>query len=424
MRVHNSTVGHGGFNRTLRNLKKIGKVWEGMRHDIRAYIKQCPCCQKMSADKQKPVTHRFTTSTYAPMECINIDFIGPFPDKGYILVMVDTFTRFVELSATTDNTAKSAVTGLIEHVGRYGAPKFLRSDNGPHFVNKILEEFVKVAGSTHNLILPYSSQENSIVERMNKEINRHITAFTFDRATTENYREILPFVQRIVNTTFNVRTQSTAAKLIYGNAIDLDANILLPRDEINLDMDNVTHSTEKIMQMQDELIRITANLLKEADEKRKAGGSTDYTTFEIDSLVLVTHRTSKPTRMHTLWKGPMQVVANDLDEYTLLDLITNREKRYHVSNIKQFEFDPTKVNPTDIARRDYLEFFIEDILAMEGNIRVVGTLKFHVKWLNYPHDRNTWEPWKNMRDAEKVHEFLIAKNLKHLIPSKFAANYR
>ena len=106
--------------------------------------------------------------------------------------------------------------------------------------------------------------------------------------------------------------------------------------------------------MQDELIRITAELFKEADEKRKAGGSTDYTTFEIDSLVLVTHRTLKPTRMHTLWKGPMQVVANDLDEYTLLYLITNREKRYHVSNIKQFEFDPAKVNPTDIARRDYL----------------------------------------------------------------------
>ena len=63
MRAHNSTVGHGEFNRTLRNLKLIGKIWEGMRHDIRAYIKQCPSCQKMSADKQKPVTHRFTTST-------------------------------------------------------------------------------------------------------------------------------------------------------------------------------------------------------------------------------------------------------------------------------------------------------------------------------------------------------------------------
>ena len=30
MRVHNSTVGRGGFNRTWRNLKKIGKIWEGM----------------------------------------------------------------------------------------------------------------------------------------------------------------------------------------------------------------------------------------------------------------------------------------------------------------------------------------------------------------------------------------------------------
>ena len=35
--------------------------------------------------------HGFTTSTYTPMECLNIDFIDPFPDQGYILVIVDTF---------------------------------------------------------------------------------------------------------------------------------------------------------------------------------------------------------------------------------------------------------------------------------------------------------------------------------------------
>ena len=32
--------------------------------------------------------HGFTISTYTPMECLNIDFIGPFPDQGYILVIV------------------------------------------------------------------------------------------------------------------------------------------------------------------------------------------------------------------------------------------------------------------------------------------------------------------------------------------------
>ena len=41
--------------------------------------------------------------------------------------------------------------------------------------------------------------------------------------------------------------------------------------------------------------------------------------------------------------------------------------------MKPLVFDPMKTDPTDIARRDYLEFFIEDILDMKGDILVVGT---------------------------------------------------
>ena len=108
------------------------------------------------------------------MECLNIDFIGPFPDRGYILVMIDTFTRFVELYATKDATAKAACTALVEHVGRYGSPRYIRSDNGPHFANHVIDEFTKLAGTVHEKILAYSSEHNSIVERMNKEVNRHI----------------------------------------------------------------------------------------------------------------------------------------------------------------------------------------------------------------------------------------------------------
>lgn len=338
--------------------------------------------------------------------------------------MIDTFTRFVELTATPDATAKSACTALIEHVGRYGAPRILRSDNGPHFANQVIDEFQIIAGTTHNRILAYSSEENAIVERMNKEINRHITAYTFDRATTENYKEILPFVQRILNSTVNDRMKVSPAMLMYGNAIDIDSNILLPRDEIDLDLNHVTYSTEKVMTMQDELIRITAQLLRESDELHIANQSPNVTQHAIGSFVLVHQRTSAPTRMHTLWKGPMRVVSNVLDEYTLLDLIQNKEKKYHLSQIKPFNFDPAKVDPTDIARRDYLEFFIEDILDMTGNIRTLSTLKFKVKWLNYPQANNSWEPWRNVRKAQKVHEFLIQKNLKNLIPREFIANYR
>ena len=86
--------------------------------------------------------HGFTTSTYTPMECLNIDFIGPFPDQGYILVIVDTFTRWLELYHTTDATALSPAECLFKHFGRVGAPHQLRSDNGPHFIAEVIREFV------------------------------------------------------------------------------------------------------------------------------------------------------------------------------------------------------------------------------------------------------------------------------------------
>jgi hypothetical protein len=51
--------------------------------------------------------HGFTTSTYTPMEYLNTDFVGPFPDDGYVFVIIDTFTRWVELYHTPDATALS-----------------------------------------------------------------------------------------------------------------------------------------------------------------------------------------------------------------------------------------------------------------------------------------------------------------------------
>ena len=247
---HNATVRH---------------VWPGMKEAVKTIIKNCPCCQKMSAVKVPINSSTYTTSTYKPMECLNIDFIGPFPDKRYILVIIDTFTRFVEIYATKVATAKAACTALVEHVGRYGSPRFLRSDNGPHFANHIIDEFTKLTGTVHEKILAYSSEHNSIVERMNKEVNRHIRAYTYDRSTTKNYQEILPFVQRILNTTINDGTKISQAQILYGNAINIDEGILILRGEVNLIPENITISSTNMIKIQSDLIRIAARLLKESD---------------------------------------------------------------------------------------------------------------------------------------------------------------
>ena len=102
--------------------------------------------------------HGFATSTHTLMECLNIGFICPFSDQGYILVIVDTFTRWVELCHTTDTTALSGAECLLKHFGRFGAPHQLRSDNGPHFIADAIREFLLLIDVSNTLTLAYSKQ--------------------------------------------------------------------------------------------------------------------------------------------------------------------------------------------------------------------------------------------------------------------------
>ena len=120
--LHNTVVGHYGLERTLKRFKDLNDTLEDQRQHIRYFVDHCPCCQKINMLKISIHAHGSTNSTYTPMECLNIDFIGPFPDQGYILVIVYTFTRWVELYHTTDATSLSAAECLLKHFGRFGAP--------------------------------------------------------------------------------------------------------------------------------------------------------------------------------------------------------------------------------------------------------------------------------------------------------------
>ena len=72
------------------------------------------------------------------MKVISADTIGPLPEdefgNKFILVVIDQFTRFVELYAVKDQTTKYAAQALLSHIGRYGAPQALQNCSGVHLV--------------------------------------------------------------------------------------------------------------------------------------------------------------------------------------------------------------------------------------------------------------------------------------------------
>jgi transposase InsO family protein len=424
--VHNSLVGHSGLERTVKRLtlklNQMGTSWKFLRQKVKRFIALCPCCQKMSQLKVPIAATPFTVSTYSPMESLNIDFQGPYPDKGYVLVIIDSFTRWVELYCVKAADAECTAQCLLSHFGRFGSPSIITSDRGSHFIATVIEEFLRLIGTQHMLTLAYSKEENSLVERANKEVNRHMRALTFDSSTIEDYQLCIPIVQRILNSSYNDRTGISPAELLFGNAISLDRGLFLPPAERNASIltKPLSESAAKLLYLQDTLITIAAERLKITDSQRLGYYSTERTEYVAGDLVLVNCRKQyAPTRLHTKLIGPLRVVSNKGNEYTLFNLVTNLERHYHITEMRPFHFDPSITDPLDIARRDYLEFFVDKIIDHRGSDKRKKELEFLVQWTGFDPSYNSWEPYATFRDNERLHEYLREESMHSLIPTKF-----
>ena len=139
----------------------------------------------------------------------------------------------------------------------------IRSDRGSHFANDLIKDFLDLCGTPHNLTLAYSKEENAIVERVNKEVNRHLRGLVFDKQTLEGYAKSIPFVQRIINSSVNRRTKVAPAHLLFGNKLDLNRGILTPHLSVG------THSRsthiEDLISMQDKVLNSAVQSLMKAD---------------------------------------------------------------------------------------------------------------------------------------------------------------
>jgi cleavage and polyadenylation specificity factor subunit 1 len=472
-KVHNSEIGHHGVEKTMNLLLNKGHRWEYMRQHVKAFVKNCPCCQIMSQIKPAIHTLPFTTASYNPMESLNVDTIGPLPSDedgfNYILVVIDRFSRWIELYPTKDPTAKSAAKSLLNHFGRYGAAYELRSDSGSQYVNEIIEQLLLLIGTQHDITLAYSKQENSIVERSNKEVLRHLRNIIFDKRVMANWSVYLPLVQRIINSAVHSSLGVSPAQILFANAIDLDRNIFPDAKEFSISYANLTLSqyAADLITAQDIIIKVAQDHQLAKDEKHlkmhekymehekfrkhhensqpqpisrrkrkrmdKNNASDDTnpepptpTIFPVNSFVLVaypensfTKRARPPNKLMPEWKGPYQVISFIGANYTLLNLVTMKEEsEVHVKRLKQFEYIEG-TDPRDIANQATDAYYVEEIISHTGSIKARNDMTFLVKWLGY--EEPTSEPYSNrsLFKTAAMHKYLRANKLIALIPAAY-----
>jgi hypothetical protein len=159
---------------------------------------------------------------------------------------------------------------------------------------------------------------------MNKEINRHLRALTFENTSLKKYAESLPFVQRILNSNYSDRLKISASQLLFGNIVNIDRGIFLPVDERPTKSKPLMHMSD-ILQIQDSLLKASAKELLRTDFLHMTSKEQDLTEFEPNANVLVLYRLgAAPSRLHTFWRGPMQVISGGNSRYLLRNLVTHQ----------------------------------------------------------------------------------------------------
>jgi Chromo (CHRromatin Organisation MOdifier) domain len=165
------------------------------------------------------------------------------------------------------------------------------------------------------------------------------------------------------------------------------------------------------------LMRIHRDILQETDENRLADTTpTDFTKFSIGSFVLLEPIVGPKDRLHTRRTGPYRIVSSSNNNYTLENLVTKKNLRVHINRIVPFLFDPKRTDPQKVASHDTDEFHIEMVLSHRGRFTNKRELEFKIRWSGYDESYDTWEPWKNLRDVDKLHDYLRLINLPNEIP--------
>ena len=317
-KVHNSIVGHLGVERTIKKLIRLDHKWPTMRADVIKFIKECPCCQKMSYLKVPILTSPYTTASLELMKKISMDCIGPIRESdGYthILTIIDNFSRYVGLYPIKGPTALEIARSLLVHIGTFGCLSIMQMDNGTEFINQLINELVLLLGTQATAILAYSKEENAIVERCNFEVMRHLRAMIFEINKREAWPYYIPLAQRIINTEVSSVTGVSPNDLVFGGKLELDGGLLMPNDS-NQKEKSLSKWSSEMLEVQRKLIVIAQQRQRSKDIRHITKGENIVTEFPVNSFVLVLYPPSvmgnrAPSKLHTHWKGPMRVVENN-----------------------------------------------------------------------------------------------------------------
>lgn len=164
--------GHPGRDKMLKRLRE--KVWwPTLSTDVEVIFQACQLCA-MVARPTPPLPMKRRDLPDGPWRDVAIDFTSASSYGKELLVIIDYYSRFVEIKIQTGLTASETTKSLRKVFSVLGFPRSLTCDNGQPFASSEFKEFCVEFNIKIFHTPPYWPQANGLVEKQNSGIKKRL----------------------------------------------------------------------------------------------------------------------------------------------------------------------------------------------------------------------------------------------------------
>jgi transposase InsO family protein len=322
--------GHYGRDKTY-DLLRDRFYWPGYLEDVRKAIRACDQCQRAG--------HRDPPIPLCPMtpssigELVEWDLTGPIRD-GYegdwhILVITDTFSKWVEAIPLQDTSSETLVTSFTENwLHRYGPPRQLHSDQGANFLGAPVREMCRRHNIRQTHTTAYNPQGNGAVERINRTLKERIKRVCDDGT---NWRSKLSEILWAYRTSVHKSTGKSPYEVQFGRKPILSIDRAIGDVERT---ENVVRPTEPaIDQIHEQVAENLQNAATAMKQSRRRKTKSKH--LQVGQQVLV-EKGVKSWKYGKTWEGPYTITRIPSNETVEIRRDDGKLEKIHRDRVKLY----------------------------------------------------------------------------------------
>ena len=402
--AHNSHYSiHPGSTKMYRDLREV-YWWHGMKKDIAKFVSECPNCQQVKVEHQRPggLAQDIEIPTWK-WEDVNMDFVVGLPRTrrqfDSIWVVVDRMTKSAHFLPvkTTFNAEEYARLYIQELVRLHGVPRSIISDRGTQFTSHFWKSFQRGLGTTVKLSTAFHPQTDGQAERTIQTLEDMLRACVLE--FKGNWDDHLPLIEFAYNNSFHASIGMAPFEALYGRRCRSPVGWFELGEMALIGPDLVLEAMEKVKLIRERLKTAQSRQKSYSDVRKRdlefhVG---DWVYVKVSPMKGVM-RFGKKGKLSPRYVGPYEVVERIGNVAYRVDLpsdLSSIHPIFHVSMLRKFIGDPNAIVTLEGVEVEenlsYEEVPVEILDRQVKRLRNKDVASVKVLWRNQNVESATWE---------------------------------